>query len=82
MAGEPFNFKKWFFSLIPASGEQWGKWIDFIWKLAVIILVYFFIWLPIKEKFFTVKPQIPTHQQEIGSNTGINKLIVQKLVVI
>lgn len=59
-----FNFKKWFFSLIPANGEAWGKWLDFGWKLLVVVLVWFWVIAPIKERL------MPKKQASVESISG------------
>jgi hypothetical protein len=60
-----FSIKKWFFTRIPASGEQWGKLLDFGWKLLVWLLIINFIIVPIYRKFKKAETS-----QTIGSNSG------------
>lgn len=82
-----FSFKKWFFSLIPASGEQWGKWLDFAWKAFVIVCA---LWaaVQIKNAIFNklfareaIKP-IPSVQNVSGGSVDNSSNKTEKRAII
>jgi hypothetical protein len=56
---EPFDWKKFLSTRLPTSGEQWAKWLDLAWKLAVM----FCIGLAIYNLFFK-KPQSNVNQPD------------------
>jgi hypothetical protein len=56
---ELFDIKKFFATRIPTSGEQWAKWLDLAWKLAI----FFCIGLAIYNLFFK-KPNANINQPD------------------